>query len=119
MRETDYEQRRVEYEHTLLSELRKVLLKPKSQARRELEKPRTRVEDIRIDTFEVGRQVVILFRDLDRPECLFGFAWGPLEVLADTAEIDATICWANFDETLYASDLGLPKECSPEGINWV
>jgi hypothetical protein len=95
------------------------LLEPKRQARRELDRPRIRVEDVRIDTFKGERDVVILFRDLDRPECLFGFAWGLMGVLEDDEYFDATICWANFDETLYAADLGLPEECSPEGINWV
>ncbi|CAN5626904.1 hypothetical protein BH24ACT22_BH24ACT22_05200 [soil metagenome] len=82
-------------------------------------KPKVRVEDVRTETFEGKRDVMILFRYLDRPECLFGFAWGSLETLGDTAEVDATICWANFDEILYAADLGLPKECSPEGITWI
>lgn len=117
---TDHEQWLAEYDRTLLSDLRKLLLNPKSQAHRERERPRIRVEDVRVDALETERQVVILFRDLDRSECLFGYAWGPLEVLADVAVIDATVIWANFDETLYASDLpGLPEECSTESINWI
>jgi hypothetical protein len=37
----------------------------------------------------------------------------------DDAKMYVTIIWANFDETLYVSGLGLPKECSTEGVNWI
>ncbi len=62
---------------------------------------------------------MILFRDLDRPECLFGFTWGPVGIIEDDEYFEAVVCWANFDEMLYAAGHGLPKECSPEGINWI
>ena len=102
-----------------LRKLGKVLLTPENQAQRERDNPPVRVEDVRIKPSTEGRAVVILFRDLNRPECLFGYAWDHLETMADDAEIDATIAWANWEEEIYAAGYGLPKECSPEGINWI
>lgn len=37
--------------------------------------------------------------------------------LKDAAEIYATIIQANFGEDIVASGYGLPKDCSPDGIN--
>lgn len=116
---TEHKQWLAEYDRTFLSELRKLLLSLKSQATRELDKPSVRVEDVRIDSFEDSRHIVILFRDLDRSECLFRFDWVTPEEVDNDPCFSATVAWANFDETLYAVDLGLPEECSSEGINWI
>lgn len=116
---TDGEQGRNEYERTFLTELRKLLLDPKIQAQREQDNPPVRVEDVRIETSTEGGAAVILFRDLNRPECLFGYAWDHLETMAEAAEIDTTIAWANWEEEIYTAGYGLPQECSPEGINWI
>lgn len=133
VRRDEREQRRAQYEDTVLRELTKVLLDPKKQAERiEGEQPRIRVEDVRLDTSEAEHSIAILFRDLDRPECLFGYdvdAMPDPDDLGDdkaafanwkdAAEFYATIIWANWEETIYAFDSGLPKECSSEGINWL
>ena len=116
----EHEQRSPEYEHTLLNELRRILLGPEKQARRtESENPRVWVEDVRIDAFGEVRTVVILFRDIDRPECLFGYAWGSLDELEDDPYISCTIVWANWEEEIYAAGYGLPEECSSEDVNWI
>ena len=109
-----------------------MLLKPKSQARYEFRRPRIHVEDVRLETLETKRLIVILFRDLDRPKCLFGYARNTLEEpdildsfknyfysLKGAAEVYATIIWANWHEKIHAGRYGLPEECSPEGINWI
>ncbi len=65
---------------------------------------------------------MILFRDVDRPECLFGYALGPMEMLEDDPYdpyIFSTIVWTNWEEEIYAAGYGLPEGCSSEGINWI
>ena len=116
---TEHEQRRAGYEQTLLRELEKVLLTPKNQARREQDNPPVRVEDVQLDTLGEVRTIVILFRDMDRPERLFGYAWGPMEMLEDDPYISSTIVWANWEEEIYAAGYGLPEDCSAEGVNWI
>jgi hypothetical protein len=130
---TEYEQWRAEYEGTVLHELTRMLFDPKKQAERiERDQPRIRVEDVRLDTSEAEHGIVILFRDLDRPGCLFGWevdAMPDSDVLdddkaafadwRDAAEFYATIIWANWEERIYAFSSGLPEECSSEGINWI
>ena len=68
--------RRGEYEGTVLRELHRILLSPDGQSRRfEDEGPgeKIRVEDVRLDASEPDHKVVILLRNLDRHECVFGF----------------------------------------------
>jgi hypothetical protein len=75
---------------------------------------------------------MILFRDLNRSECLFGFnmeavEWGQLTgpdgaltfygALEDAAQIWTTIVWANFGERVMSQPL--LGECSSGGITWV
>ena len=132
MNPTEYGRRRAEYEQIVFHELRNLLLGPESYARSlEFEHPRIRVEDVRFDT-PGERDIAILFRDLDRSECLFGHNVHPVEhaevleekfhesyTLKDSAEMYATIAAINWEEEIYADRYGLPEECSSEGINWI
>lgn len=122
MNPTEYERKRFGYEQTVLRELRNRLLGQDSQASRlEFERPRVRVEDVRLDT-----------SGEDRPECLFGYAVESLEhpgaieevfdsryTLKAAAEIYAGITAVSREEEIYATNYALPKECSSGPINWV
>ena len=75
------------------------------------------VEDVRIEYCSDGQAVIIvLYRDLRRPECLFGWSREARE--AEEPEIWTTIVWANFHEHVIGSPYGLPAECRQEGIIW-
>lgn len=112
---------RAEYEQTVLRELRSILLNPNNQTRRREVGglgEKIRVEEVRLDTSEPEHKVVILFRDLDRPECLFGFDMEAIErhepgydLRFLDPEIWTTIVWANFQERIVTQPL--PKGCSP------
>ena len=89
------------------------------------------IQEIKPDTSESEHEIVVLLRDLKRPECLFGWRtpavdWYDFESdwlndernLKDAAEIYATIIQANLQEDILADGYGLPLDCSPDGINW-
>ncbi len=61
--------------------------------------------------------VVVLYRDLRRPERLFGWRMEATEA-EDEPEIWTTIVWANFREHVIGTPHGLPAECSDGGITW-
>ena len=119
--------RRGEYEGTVLRELRRILLGPDGQARRfEDEGPgeNIRVEDVRLRRVEPDHKVIILLRNLDRPECVFGFDMEAVEWHEpgqDPHSLDpniwVTIVSANFRERSISQVL--PEECSPGEITWV
>jgi hypothetical protein len=75
------------------------------------------VEEVRLEDTSNEGMVVVLYRDLRRPECLFGWRMGAIEPEEDQ-EIWTTIVWANFNEHVIATPYGLPVECSEEGITW-
>jgi hypothetical protein len=60
--------------------------------------------------------IIVLYRDLRRPECLFG--WSREAQEAEEPEIWTTIVWANFHEHVIGSPYGLPAECRKEGNMW-
>jgi hypothetical protein len=119
--------RQGEYEQTVLRELRKIMLGSDGQARRfedEGSGEKIRVEDVRLDTSEPDHKIVILLRNLDRPECVFGFDMEAVEWHEpgyDPHSLDpniwVTIVLANFRERIMSQ--ALPEECSPGEITWV
>ncbi len=90
-----------------------------------------RVDDVPLDVS--GEHIEILFRDLDRTEYLFGFRTLAVEpeqlqsegppsnhhTLKAAAKSYADNLWINFEEEVYAVGHGLPKRCSPDGVNWL
>jgi hypothetical protein len=115
---------RAEYEQTVLRKLRRILLNPNKQTRGREDGglgEKIRVEEVRLDTSEPEHKVVILFRDLDHPECLFGFDMEAIEwhepgydLRFLDPEIWTTIVWANFQERIVSQPL--PEGCSPGEI---
>ncbi len=125
-----------EYERIVLQELRHILMHPAGQAenlkRRGATHEGVRVEGVRLDESGPEHEIVVLFRDLGRPGCLFGYRIEALEtpdVLhersnpyrnpASAPRAWAENVWALFEEEVFASGYGLPKDCSPEGIMWI
>lgn len=119
---------RVEYERQVVEGLQKLLLGPDGQAKQlasEGTGVRVVVEEVRLDTSSaVGSAAVVLYRDLERPKCLFGWR---MEAMAPTSggdpyrpdpEIWTTVLWANFGEHVIGTPYGLPGDCSSEGITW-
>jgi hypothetical protein len=83
------------------------------------------IEDVQLVGAGKGGSVVITFRGLDRPECLFGRkegAVGPQGPWEDPYR-DAPEGWAelvaiNFQEDIVSSP-GLPRKCDPGSITWI
>jgi hypothetical protein len=75
------------------------------------------VEEVRLEGPSGEGMVAVLYRDLRRPECLFGWR---MEATGPEYEPDiwATIVCANFLEHVIGTPHGLPAECSGEGITW-
>ena len=77
------------------------------------------VEAVRLEGSFPETEVVILFRDKERPKCTFGFRWGSLwEWVAkdpQTPETLAHIVWANFEE----ATLDLPECHDDEALTWI
>lgn len=123
---------REEYERRVLTTLRKELLESQPLVERE---GRVRMEDVRLETSGSPHRVHLLFREIARPGCLFGF-WASAvedeeESSADPIVLDAedghwgpeewasTIVVTHFEEQVEAIDLGLPPDCEPDGVTWV
>lgn len=119
---------RIEYERRAVEALRQRLLGPGGKAKKfgeEGTSSRILVEDVRIETAPTGNLIVILYRDLDRPDCLFGWRIEAMEPVSPAQhpgpahpEEWAIIVSANFQEHILGTPYGLPKNCSPKGINW-
>ncbi len=88
-----------------------------------------RVETIYLDESGPEHEIAILFRDLGRPDCLFGYRIEAVETpdvlgeatshhadLSSPAQVWAEIVWALFEEEVFASGCGLPRNCSPEVV---
>ena len=73
-------------------------------------------------------EIGILFRDPDRPDCPFGYRIGAVETpdvlhdstnpytdLSAAAQVGAENVWVLFEEDLFATGCGLPRDCSPWG----
>ena len=133
MQRDEFERRKQEYEGIVLQTVRQILLDPQKQ----IDRPRTYtgkvwVDEVSLDTSEPEHEIVILFRDLYRPECRFGYrapaleepeildeATSPYFNFTDAAECHATVVWANFEEEILAIDYGLPETCIPDEITWI
>lgn len=123
---------REEYERRVLATLRKELLEGSSLVERE---GRIRMEDVRLETSGSPHQVHLLFREVARPACLFGFRASAVEYeeesAADPIVLDpeegywgpeawaGTIVVTHFEEQVLAVNLGLPPECDPGTTTWV
>jgi hypothetical protein len=113
-----------EYQARVVGELRRLLLGlngcPKTLDR-EGTGSRVVVEEVRLEDSSSEGMVVVLYRDLRRPECLFGWrmeAMEPEEEPEMEPELWTTIVWANFLEHVIGTPYGLPAKCSEEGITW-
>ena len=126
--------RTAEYERVVLEGLHRILIEPGSQAANLARRGEThggvRVDRVYLD--ESGPEVAILFRDLDRPDCPFGFRIGAVETpdvlneepnpytdLSAAARVWAEIVWVLFEEEVFAVGCGLPRDCSPEAVTWM
>lgn len=90
------------------------------------------VTDVYIEHGQEEDCVVILFQDLSRPQCLFGFSMPAYEIEAEHGKLDAPVGWTNdpalvwadmiaayLAEYVGAADMGLPEECSTTSITWI
>jgi len=91
------------------------------------------VEDVLLENGEAeGKDIVILFREVERPYCLFGFrmfAREPVEPGRQWKEIEdpegrapighGTVIYGNLMEQIQAANMGLPEECEPDGVTWI
>jgi hypothetical protein len=92
------------------------------------------VEDIRLEKGKSeGDDIVILFREAERPNCLFGFRMLAREPVAPGQEWKenedpegrvptghGTVIYGNLMEQLQAADMGLPKDCAADdSITWI
>jgi hypothetical protein len=114
------EMERSEYQAQVVGELRRLLLDPDGRPKplgREGTASRVVVEEVSVKDFSDGGAVVVLYRDLRRPECLFGWCMEALEPEVEP-DIWTTIVWANFQEHVIGTPYGLPAGCSDEGITW-
>ena len=127
---------RAEYERVALGELRRILIEPGSQAANLARRGEThggvRVERVYLDESGPEHEIAILFRNLDRPECPFGYRIEAVEtpdVLNDTtspytdlvsaAQAWGSNVWVLFEEEVSAMGCGLPRDCSPAAIIWI
>ena len=120
----------------MLEGLHRILIDPGSQVANLACRGEThggvRVEGIHLDESGPEHEIAILFRDLDRPECLFGYRIEAVEDpdvlneatshhtdLSSAAQMWAENVWILFEEEVFASGCGLPRDCSREAITWV
>lgn len=81
-----------------------------------------------MDTSQLEHDVVILFRDRDRPQCKFGFGAAAVEApyvldeasspylsFTDAAECHAVVLWANFEEEITPLVAGC-RSCAPPTV---
>lgn len=75
---------------------------------------------------------VIFFRVASRPHCLFGFRLFAREPVApghewkENEDLEGrdpmghgTVIYGNRMEQLQAADMGLPKDCTSDGVTWI
>ena len=91
-----------------------------------------RVERVYQDDSGPEHEIAILFRDLDRPDCPFGYrieavetpevlhgSTSPYTDLPSAAQVWAEIEWVLFEEEVFAVGRGLPRDCSPGVVTWI
>lgn len=116
---------RAAYERVVLRGLHRILIEPGTQAPNPRRRGEThggvRVERVYLDDSGPGREVGILFRDLGRPGCPFGYgieavetpdvldeATSPYTDLVSAAQVWAETVWALFEEEVDAAGCGYP-----------
>lgn len=137
MERAEYLRRAFEYKQIVLRNLRCVLLESGGRGGHLRAWGAThqglRVEEVWLDVSGWRNEIAVLLWDLGRPECLFGFKASSAEpeqlgpdgtprdhyTLEDAAMSYATVVQVNFEEEVYAAGYDLPKECSPDGVNWL
>lgn len=117
------------YEQRVLAQLQHDLLERNPQIGQG-EKQIT-IDEVRLEQGRPeGDIVVILFREAERPQCVFGFrapAHEPTPQLlpdgqlgeSDDPEGWAFVIMANLREHIEAADMGLPEDCDPNDITWI
>jgi hypothetical protein len=104
---------REEYERKVLQELRGLLFEPDGRTRAHAVGylgNRVQVEEVRIGVSrpEGAREMVLVYRDLRRPEGLLGWRVQVADTSEEEPAIEATVLWATFMEHIEASAAGLP-----------
>ena len=120
----------------MLEGLHRILIEPGTQVSN-LRRPDethdgVRVEGIHLDESGPEHEIAIPFRDLGRPDCLFGYRIEAVETpdvlseatshhtdLSSAAQIRAENVRALFEEEVFASGCGLPRNCSREAVTWI
>jgi hypothetical protein len=109
------------YEQRLLVWLqRKLLEHPIGQGDK-----RISIEDVHLEKGErEGDTVVILFREVRRPRCVFGFRMETREpgippTPDESPEGWGEVIFANLQERIEAVDMGLPEDCDSNSITWI
>jgi hypothetical protein len=91
------------------------------------------IEEVRIETNDADYDLVVLFREDARPECMLGRRWSNIWAmeLGDEKDLSVrisdeeavegfvTLFIVNLDEEIEAVDLGLPSECDPDSVTWI
>ncbi len=87
------------------------------------------VDKVSLEQGEKGEVIVVLFRVLQRPDCLFGFRTDPSPPLVlepdGTTTLDegpeghAEVIYVNLKERVEAADMGLPNTCAEKDITWI
>jgi hypothetical protein len=128
--------RAAEYERLVLEGLHRILIEPGGQAANLARRGEThggvRVERVYLDESGPEHEVAILFRDLDRPDCPFGYrieavetpdvlhdGTSPYTDLPSAAQAWAENVWVLFEEEVSAVGCGLPRGCSPGVVTWI
>lgn len=123
------------YEHKVLAWLHTMLIEHDPEIGPW--KRRIVVEEVRLEAGEPEESdlVVILFREVRRPQCIFGFRtyareptppgalvwqkneWDDPEGLGPQTDADMIV--ARLREEVEAADIGSPMNCDPTGIAWI
>ena len=66
-----------------------------------------------------GEQLVVTFRDPERPCCLFGWRWSWAEgPRPEELEFAAQMLRVNLEEDVLSDRYGLPGDCASPGVTW-
>jgi hypothetical protein len=66
-----------------------------------------------------GEQLVVTFRDPERPGCLFGWRWSWAEgPRPEELEFAAQMLRVNLEEDVLSDRYGLPPDCASAGVTW-
>lgn len=81
------------------------------------------IEETRLDTSGTEPMVIVLFRNREHPECLFGWsmeAVEPVPVNEEPMDLDIwnSVLWANFMEIMFSERVRRGQDCSDD-ITWV